>query len=325
MYRGNTQQVREKLEQGNSLYMKAVDFSEKPIRLRVIPWIIKGQKVDFLSFFEGWHDVATKNDKGKTEVKSRPIRFYNVEDIPNDLQWSVGKAFAGEKPKPQIPKSTIAFIGYRYDEQQPKIVTIPNVAFVKQMLNFAEEKNEDGTDNEAYIEDMSKFDIVIKKDDKNFTINVQKPKIGNGEDIPSEILKALKDFEWSWEAFMDCVKIDDAEQKFTIDDVVDVLTSSGSNQKPAQKAQNKKEEKEVASTKVDDNFQRVENWAEITTPKGVKLGSLGLEKLKEYKEFLISKNLNKPDNRAYLAILTGIEELSTPASDPVEDEDNGGW
>jgi len=308
MNRGNVSALQDKIGNGNSLYLKAKDFEDQARRVRPIIWLYNGQPCDILTYLEGWH-VTESIVNGKTIKAERPIRFNSDEIIPEGINWKMS-SYKGEKEKPQTPKPSVAWLGWDYVTKSLKICTFAQVGVVTPISEMLSPTDKDGKVNESFIEDMTQLDIVIKKlDDKKFTITTQVPKGGQG--LPPDALKALADFNWSWDAFMACQKLEEGEG-ITYNDVVDALTGN-----EPQKPVSKKEEKVVDNSNNDVTFTFVKDWMDVKTPAGKILGQQSLEDLQSFQASLEKKG-KTVNNPLYDAIMSGI--FSKNSGEGEEDE-----
>ena len=318
MNRGNVKAFQSKVGTGNSVYLKAKDF-EAARRFRPILWLYKDQPCDILTYQEGWCTVSNK-EGGKIVVKDKPVRFDNDEVIGEDYKWTMS-SYKGEKAKPQLPKPNICILGYDYITKEIKVIPFHQNPVVKYFASLLSPTNEDGSENEMFIPDLTAVDFIIQKvDDKTYTITNQNPK--GGVNHSPEIQHALAAFTWSWDEFMAGNKVDETNG-ITYADVVDKVTSG----QPATKTKAKAETKTEASknTKPDakaepeqSDSNYVEGWREVKTAKGLLLGEQSLADLQGFKKFLEDKGKTS-NNPLYNAICSGVTDLSKDDLEDAED------
>jgi hypothetical protein len=319
MNRGNVTALQEKIGSGNNLYIKGKDFAT-PRRVRPIIWLRNGQPCDVLTYLEGWHTVSQKDSKGKVTVTDRPVRFNSDETIPDTYTWKVS-SYMGGKPTAQSPKPNIALLVWDYTTKSIKVATFHQVTVVTQISGMLAPSDKDGNPNELFVDDLTKVDFVIKQhdDEKNYTITTQAPK--GGENLTKECLDALKDFEWSWDAFMACEKIEDSDSKMNYADVVDIITSGDAKEEKPKKEQAKQEnktvKKEVDETETDATFNYNKDWKKVKTPKGRILGEQSVDDLTVFKDALEERGKTE-NNPLYDAVLSGIQDLTDPQGDDAE-------
>jgi len=321
MQRGNVKGFQEKISSGSGLYLNAKDFEEAR-RIRPILWLYKGGPIDILTYMEGWHTVKGKDDKKKDILLDKPIRFETDEVIPDGIDWKMS-SYKGGPMQAQTPKPNIAILSWDYKTKSLKVVSFHQANVVTQISAMLSDTDKDGKPNELFVDDLTQVDFIIKKnDDKNYSVTTQKPK--DGVNLSKDCMNALADFEWSWEAFMQCVRLEDAETKYTYADVVDIVTSGQDSQetkkdvkKDTEKPKTKKVEKEVEESEEDDTFTYNKDWAKVKTPAGKILGEQSVDDLSGFKSHLEDRGKTK-NNPLYDAIMSGIQDLTNPQGEDAE-------
>jgi hypothetical protein len=302
MNRGNLAKFSEGIGDNNSIYLKAKDF-EKPRKFRPLPWVRDGQVCDILTYFEGWIEQTVK-EGGKVIKKDKPIRFDvdQTHDLPHGAKWKMSSYKNGPE-KPQTPKHAISFLAWDYDTNTIKIVSFTQVSVVKQIVSrLAEVDEETGEANELYIPDMTKVDVIIKKEDeKTYVVTIKE----NSPNLPKEALNALQDWKWSWEAFMASEDPREDSVVNTFDDVNEAMDPVSKNIKSSAPAASSEE----ASDSMGVSYY--EDWKEFKTPKGKVLGKCSIEELKKFKEHLDNRNTESNDVM-YRAICSGIKDIENP-------------
>ena len=322
MQRGNVGAFQDKIGHGNSLYLKARDF-EQARRIRPIIWLYKGQPCDILTYLEGWHVEKQKDAKGKITEAERPVRFETDQPIPEGYNWKMS-SYKGGKEQPQTPKPCIAMLVWDYTTKSLKVPSFTQAAVTQQISGMLSPTDKDGNPNELFVEDLTLVDFIIQKnDEKNYTITTQAPKGGTA--IPKDCLAALADFEWSWDAFMACVRIEDADEKLTYADVVDIITSGPGDvpeqpvkpKKEQAKQENKTVDKKVDETETDATFNYNKDWKKVKTPKGKILGEQNVDDLIGFKDALEERGKTE-NNPFYDAVLSGIQDMTNSQGDDAE-------
>lgn len=312
---GPVSEFQSTLGDGSGIYLKASKDFEDARRVRPILWLLNGEPCDALVFYEGWEETKIADDKGKFSTKSRPVRFYQNQEIPEGISWKVS-SFKGEKPKPQLPKHSVAMVAYDYKESSVKIIAIDKANFVMQIVAMLSDTDPaTGKPNEGYVEDITSIDLVIRRvDDKTWTIQTQAPR--GGLSYPKECMEALKHFEWSWEAFMNSEKMEDADGKITYADVCDAVAGLESGTKASKNTVDKRTTPATVSSASETKVVTLNpDWRKVKTPQNAELGSIPLETLKAHKKTLddLAKSRNNPalqETALYIGIISGIDELS---------------
>ena len=309
MNRGNVAKFAEGVGDGNSIYLKAKDF-EQPRKFRPLPWVRDGQVCDILTYFEGWIEQTVK-EGNKVVKKDRPIRFDvdQPHDLPAAAKWKTS-SYKGGPEKPQTPKHAISFLAWDYTTNTIKIVSFTQVSVVKQIVSrLAEIDAETGAANELFIPDLTKVDIIIKKEDeKTYVVTVKE----NSPNLPKEALNAMQDWKWSWEEFMACENPQDDATAKTFDDVN--LAMDPANQPQPSASKNTKPSAPVAASEEAADAMNVpydENWRTFKTPKGRNLGECSIDDLKKFKETLDKRGTSVTDVM-YRAICSGIKDIEAP-------------
>lgn len=328
--RGNVQAFAAKVGTGNNLYYKSKDF-ENARRMRPILWIKDGAPIDVVMFLEGWHVVQAKGENGKPMAVERPIRFETEAVIPESIDWKMS-SYKGGKETPQTPKPNVGMIVWDYTLKQLKIATFGQVSVVRKISSLLSPTNEDGSSNEAFEEDLTKVDLVISKgatDKEGYNIFTKALK---DQSLSPDCLHALEDFRWSWEAFMACEKLEEGEG-FTWNDVVDAVPDNPNSKpvtkkdysKPAAASKNTSEEK-TGELLPDFNYNK--DWKNVKTSKGTLIGSLDIDRLKEYRAQFEAKEGFNPKGPIYIAILSGIKDFTEKdgqESDSDVEEEDAAW
>lgn len=325
--RGNVQSFQEKIGTGNSLYLKGKDF-ENARRIRPILWLHNGAPTDVLTFLEGWHVKNVKDERTKkVEAVDKPIRFNTDDVIPEDLNWKMS-SFKGAPAKPQTPKPCIAFVAWDYLTKSVKITPFSQASVTGHIANMLNPTTPDGAENEMYVEDLTKIDLVILKGEKDndpYTVTIKPIK---STDYPPEAMRALADFKWSWDAFMRCDQPTESEDSITYADVVDVATandptpaaSKTTSSKPAAKPAAK--QVEVEAEVVSDEFTYNKDWRSVKTPQNALLGDQTIEKLQTFKDTLdkLKAKGTKVSDVLYNSICSGLKDLGKSSGQEEEPE-----
>jgi hypothetical protein len=307
MNRGNVAKFAEGVGDGNSIYLKAKDF-ETPRKFRPLPWVRDGQVCDVITYFEGWIEQQVK-EGNKIVKKDRPIRFDvdQPHDLPAASKWKTS-SYKGGPEKPQTPKHAISFLAWDYTTNTIKIISFTQVSVVKQIVSrLSEVDAETGEANELFIPDLTKVDIIIKKEDeKTYVVTIKE----NSPNLPKESLNALQDWKWSWEEFMACENPQDEGTAKTFDDLN--LATDPAN-KPTPNKNTKQSEPIAPSEEAADamSVEYDEEWKEFKTPKGKVLGTCSIDELKNFKKLLDSRGASAKD-AMYRAICSGIKDLEAP-------------
>lgn len=305
MNRGNVAKFAEGVGDGHSIYLKAKDF-EKPRKFRPLPWVRDGQVCDILTYFEGWIEQTVK-EGNKVVKKDKPIRFDvdQPHDLPAGAKWKMS-SFKGSPEKPQTPKHAISFLAWDYETNTIKIVSFTQVSVVKQIVSrLSEVDAETGETNELFIPDLTKVDIIVKKeDDKTYVVTVKE----NSPNLPKESLHALQDWKWSWEEFMAGENPQDDETAKTFDDVnlaMDPENQPKKNTKPSAPVAASEEAADAMAVGY------YEDWKNFKTPKGRILGECSIDDLKKFKEMLDKRGTSANDVM-YQAVCSGIKDIEAP-------------
>ena len=293
---------------GGGLFLKTSDCEEGR-RLGIVPWIIYDEVGGFFAYYGGWHVVREKNEKSKkVEEKSRPIRFtqdqHDNNDFPDDIEWAMS-SFAGQKPKPQIPKPCFALIVKDYETRSIKVIEFTQATIVKSLVEYLDK------DSKFYEPNIINKDILISKvDDRNWKVELRDKIDENWSD------EALMNFHWDWHLYLQCE--DATNTDITFSDVLDRIGGS-KNKQPVKKSNSKKKKEEKEDNYDGSNEGIGFDWREITTPQKKRLGDCSLEDLKNFKSLLEKKF--KPEQLKgqdlYEAIKIGISELEVEETEDI--------
>lgn len=313
--RPGLQEFTQQVEAGaKSIYLKAGEDFEVARRLRIIPWVFNGAPIDIMMLQEGWHEVKVKNDKGKEEIKSKPIRFLPGVEIPEGITWSMSSGNAKIKPSKQTPKPNIYFLAYDYKTQELKLGGFYHTGVLGPITSMMSQKNKDGSDNESYVEDFTAVDILIHRmDEKKWSVTTSEK---NGAALSKDIIKAMSTFKWDWAAFLagESPHEDDAPG---FDEVAALIGGDDAPEaKPMPKQEPKAEPKKEASNNTSDD------WKSVKTPGGLILGQQTIEQLQTMKKTMDEhKNASKmKEGPLYKAIAAGIAELSSSNEEQSEED-----
>lgn len=319
-----------------SLYLKTSDF-EKQRRFRPLFWKYGEDVIDILFYQEGWHipdDIDPKTKKLKYP-NGRPVRFPAEAEAASfpQLNWKM-ESYGGGQPRPATPKSAVSMLVWDYESNELKIVSFTQKSVLKAINEYLSPTNEDGSDNAAYIENLTSTDFVVKKiDDRTWNINVKE---GNPK-IPLEAFNAIKQFQFSWDKFMACESdMEDApiladfledvegnievetpeEQKKRIDKANEAKAKANKNVSTSSPAKESAKSTVVQTQKED----LTTDWRNLKTAKGTSLGEMGLEKLKGLVAWFEKEKADTcQSSKLYQGALQGIAELDAPA-EPEEPE-----
>jgi hypothetical protein len=318
--RGDVHGFQDKVGSGNGLYIKGKDF-EKARKVRPILWLYKGKPIDILMYLEGW--VNAKDAKGKPLPNGKPIRFGTSDVIPDGLDWKMS-SFKGAAAKAQIPKPTVSFICWDYLTKSIKVASFSQVSVTGHIANMLAPKDKDGVDNEMYVEDLTAIDLVILKgaeDSDPYTVTIKPLK---DPSLLPETLKALSEFKWSWDAFMECENPTEGGSVIDYNDVVDVAggTTEVVTSKPTSSASKSTPAKAETPVVEGESYVYDPEWAAAKTPKGKLLKDCTDEELEGFKTVLdkMKADGKKVSDTLYNAICSGLKDKSESSGQSEEDE-----
>lgn len=297
------QQFAEKVK-GDSLYLKGAEIGENGVRVRFLPWIYKGAPIDVLMLHQGWVPVVDPKTKKPDLKKSTPIRFDYDEEIPEDIQWAIG---TGEynKGKAQTPKPAIAGIVWIPKAHAIKVVELTQQGLVKPIIDMM------NPDHEMFVNNLTEVELILSKKESNGRTEYKVAPAPNYERvIPEDAYLAMKDFAFSFEAFMQggnpvedkvAIKFEDIEN-----DLSDFFAAGvGSGQKSSGSKVTTKPAEKQSSMNVD--------WKSFKTATGRTLGEFTIDELEAAKQKLI--DTNKTGGKAYECVMAGLAELQNMGDD----------
>ena len=266
---------RKKASGGEGKFMRASDFEESRT-ITPIAFKFNGEKIPCFCYLEGWINETIKNEKGKNEIKSKCIRFLPDAQIDMDQEWSIGKVFhAGDKPKPQVPQPAVGLVVGDHQTQTIKVVSFTQKTILQHLMAYLD------PGDDFFIENWEGHNMIIgKASDNKYKVESRQ---NNG--FPDWLKKALADFTFSWEAYLNC------EEPFENGDKYDDDNDSG--------------------------FTFVEKWGSTKTSKGKPLSECTIEELNSFKDILDSKQGYDKASLLYTSILSGIKVMSEQSESDV--------
>lgn len=279
---------REKATASDSVYLRPGEI-DGTIKVRFIPWILKGKLVPIHFYYEGWAAPAKKNDKPK--CIRLPFNEEGLYDADEDIVWHKGD-YGIQKPAP-------AFVGViaNLTDKKIQIVSGTQKGLVGPLSEFCD------PDSERYVKNWSLVDIIITRDPKTKKFTVEREKLDRDEAEIPWLENEIEGFHFTMKDYLNGEKTPEGEG----DTYRDVLNMIGD--RPEKEEKDKKE------------FDEVRDWGNVTTPKGRILRQCTLEELTTMKETLEKSKKFDPKNELYRAILSGIKANEQP---PFEEEDETG-
>ena len=292
----NTGKWKESLG-ADSQYLKASDCADGGRKIRPLMWVMEGEETPFHLLLEGWAAPQKRGDKAK--CVRIPIDA-NPEDY-SDIQWNMA-SYKGGPERPQTPKGVFALLLWDYMDHMVKCAAFSQTSINKTFNSFITPGEANYLDSGIHTCDFT----ITQIDEKNYQVQVV-PKCK--DEPPQEALDALQNFHFSWEAYMDGKNPFDEKnpEAATIAEIEYYNQFYGNDRKPV--PQQKTQTKPVAQQS---GFKYDPKWKEVSTPKGLKLGDLDIDKLKELRDTLIK--LDKMNSGSLGAqILSGIQDLEAQA------------
>lgn len=296
---------------GDSSYLNGGDIDVNGILIRPLPWSYNELPVDVLMHLEGWTEKVGA-DKKKHPT---PVRFEPDAQIDPGIEWQRGTYM--NKPTVAYPKAAIAFLCWIPKLGKIKLASFTQATIVKPIHNMMLEANDEGVKNPNFVDDLTKVELFIKKNQKDGKFEVSTPKCK--DEIPDEAVAALQAIpSFSFEAYMNGEDPFAEENNFTYEDAMAFWPVEPDNKTTKQTKATKevKKDKEEAPLEKDEELL---NWRDAKSPRGTRLGDMGEEKLKDYKGIMEKKKMQKEP--MYRIVCYALEHVNDAITETLEEDD----
>lgn len=295
---------------GGGSYLKAKDF-EDGREVMVMPWLYNGELVNYIAHYEAW--VWDNENGGKRAGKKKSVRI-TEEEFESGIDFSdydfSESEYKGKTTQDSF-KGCLAFLFKDIETHTLKVASFTQVTLCTSIIKFIDEESK------FYCKNLRNKIIVIgKENEQRWAASLK----DDDENVGESFDGAIEAFSFSWDNYME--GLDPFVSETTGSEILSMLLVGSGKKSSAKKAA----KKETKPTKKMANLK--EDWTQVETPKGSKLGDLSLDELKILESALdkqIKAGKITMQNKLVVACIQGIEHHESMNSDDVpnfEDEDD---
>jgi len=296
---------------GGGSYLKAKDF-EDGREVMVMPWLYNGELVNYIAHYEAW--VWDNENGGKRANKKKSVRI-TEEEFESGIDFSdydfSESEYKGKTTQDGF-KGCLAFLFKDIETHTLKVASFTQVTLCTSIIKFLDEESK------FYCKSLRNKIIVIgKENEQRWTASLKDDENNVGETFDN----VIEAFSFSWDNYME--GLDPFVSETTGSEILSMLLVDSGKPKASAKKAAKKESKPSKKT-----ANPKEDWTQVETPRGAKLGDLSLDELKVLESALdkqIKAGKITMQHKLVVACIQGIEHHESMNSDDVpnfEDEDD---
>jgi hypothetical protein len=293
---------------GGGSYLKAKEF-EDGREVMIMPWLYNGELVDYIAHYEAW--VWDDENGGKRADKKKSVRITQEEfDAGIDYEkYNFSESTFKGKTTQDGFRGCIAFLFKDIETHSLKVASFTQVTLCTSLIKFLDE------DSKFFTKNLRNKIIVIgKENEQRWSASLK----DDDENIGDTFEGAIESFSFSWENYMD--GLDPFVSETTGSEILAMLMTGSGKPKTQAKKQAAKPSKKTTNQE--------EEWTQVETPKGAKLGDLSLDELKTL-EIALDKQIKAGKitmkHKLVIACIRGIEHHEAMKSEDMpnfEDEDD---